>query len=142
MKKILYFDMDGVLCDYKTSFIKKINECPEIKYPQSQMGFFYKLKPLPLVDMIPYLETIYDVYILTRPSVKNPHSYTEKRLWIEKYLGYKFAEKLIISPNKSLNLGDYLVDDNYWNFNGKLILLGSDEFPDHKTVYKYLIDNK
>jgi 5'-nucleotidase len=141
MKKILYVDMDGVLCDYKSAFIEARQRTPEIIYPQSQLGFFMNLKPLPMAyDMDMYFK-IFDTYILTRPSVKNPLCYTEKRLWIEKYLGMKYCEKLIITPNKSLNKGDYLVDDNFWKFDGKLLLLGSEEFPSYSHVYQYLINN-
>jgi 5'-nucleotidase len=41
-----------------------------------------------------------DLYILTAPSVRNPSSYTEKRLWVGEHLGLDAAYKLIISPNK------------------------------------------
>lgn len=141
MKKILYIDMDGVLCDYKSAYLEAVANVPENKYPQSQICFFVNLKPLPLVNMIDYLSKHFDIYILTRPSVMNPLCYTEKRLWIEKHLGYKFCEKLIIHPNKTLCIGDYLIDDNYWDFNGKLLLLGSEEFPTEKQIVSYLIDD-
>ncbi len=35
----------------------------------------------------------------------------EKRVWIEKYFGLEFTEKLIISANKGLLKGDLLIDD-------------------------------
>jgi 5'(3')-deoxyribonucleotidase len=141
-KKILYVDMDGVLCDYKTAYLNAIQRTPEIIYPQSQIGFFLNLKPLPMVcDMDFYYEN-FDTYILTSPSVKNPLCYTEKRLWIEKHLGMKYCDKLIISPNKTLNKGNYLIDDNFWEFEGKLLLLGSKEFPKFNDVFKYLYKNK
>ncbi|MBL4799464.1 MAG: hypothetical protein JKY50_18835 [Oleispira sp.] len=41
-----------------------------------------------------------DLYILTAPSVRNPSSYTEKRIWVERHLGLEAAYKLIISPIK------------------------------------------
>jgi 5'-nucleotidase len=84
MKKILYVDMDGVLCDYKSAFIEARQRTPEIIYPQSQLGFFMNLKPLPMAyDMDMYFK-IFDTYILTRPSVKNPLCYTEKRLCLNR----------------------------------------------------------
>lgn len=38
--------MDGVLCDYEKAYNIKLQENPEIKYPQSQYGFFRGLKPI------------------------------------------------------------------------------------------------
>ncbi|MGB1457883.1 hypothetical protein [Spongiibacter marinus] len=52
-----------------------------------------------------------DVYILTAPSVDNSHCYSEKRDWVEKYLGLSVVENLTISPHKNLNDGHYLIDD-------------------------------
>ena len=80
-----------------------------------------------------------DLYILTAPSVRNPSSYTEKRLWLERYLGLKTAYKLIISPNKGLNLGHYLIDDyiegkGRENFEGQILQFGSKEYPDWKSI--------
>jgi len=41
----------------------------------------------------------------------NPLSYTEKRVWIEKFFGIDFVEKLIICSNKGLVKGAFLIDD-------------------------------
>ena len=53
------------------------------------------------------------------------------------------VERLIISPNKSLLKGDYLIDDNYTGrfqneFEGEFIHFGTSEYPDWKSVRKYL----
>ena len=81
----------------------------------------------------------FDPYILTAPSTRNPFSYTEKRVWIEKYFGVEFTEKLIISSNKGLLKGDILIDDlisgrGQENFEGKIMQFGSANYPDWKTV--------
>ena len=52
-------------------------------------------------------------------------------------------KKLIITPNKGLNKGDYLIDDNATgkgqeNFEGELILIGSTEYPDWISARSYL----
>lgn len=81
-----------------------------------------------------------DVYILTAPSIKNPHCYSEKRIWVEEHLGIEVVNKLIISPNK----GDYLIDDNVSgkgqeNFEGEIIQYGSINYPNWLAVKSYLL---
>jgi len=81
----------------------------------------------------------YDPDILTAPSIRNPLCYTEKRNWIEDKFGIDFVHKLIISPNKGLLRGHYLIDDycegkGQENFVGKLIHFGSKSFPNWKTI--------
>tara|TARA_R110000823_G_scaffold296080_3_gene416111 strand:+ start:46965 stop:47261 length:297 start_codon:yes stop_codon:yes gene_type:complete len=77
----------------------------------------------------------YDVWLLSRPSFKNPLCYTEKRLWVENNLGEEWVEKFILAPDKSLLIGDYLIDDKPWDdFQGKQFLIGSDEYPDWYTI--------
>jgi len=49
---------------------------------------------------------------------------------------------LIISPNKGLNKGDYLIDDNdsgkgQENFEGELLKFGGKEFGDWAKVLAY-----
>jgi 5'(3')-deoxyribonucleotidase len=80
---------------------------------------------------------------LTAPSEHNPLSYTEKRIWIEKHLGFDFVERLIICSNKSLLKGDILIDDHISgkgqeNFEGQLIHFGSEEFLNWVMVQKTL----
>jgi 5'-nucleotidase len=140
----IYVDMDNVLCDYDKAFNRKLREQPEIAYPQSQYGFFLDLEEIfDACDYFALLSKRFDVWILTAPSIQNPMCYTEKRIWVEKHLGYKAAEKLILSPDKSLLKGDYLIDDmvegraKQSEFEGTQIVFGSEEFPDWYTVYNY-----
>ena len=75
-----------------------------------------------------------DVFILSAPSSRNPNSYTEKFLWIEKWFDYDLAEKLILSNYKDFLIGDILIDDHkngkgQDRFNGELILYGSLKYP-------------
>ena len=88
----------------------------------------------------------FDVHILTAPSVRNPHSYMEKRLWIEKHFDYSLCHKLIICSDKGLLRGDYLIDDyidgkGQENFDGELIHFGSDKYPDWSAVMAYLMSD-
>jgi 5'(3')-deoxyribonucleotidase len=91
------------------------------------------------------LQTKYKVYILTRPSIKNIHCYTEKAEWIKKYLGEEMLETMIICPDKSLVKGDYLIDDDHRHgqteFEGEHIHFSKDEkFMNWKQVVEYLMN--
>lgn len=116
-KILIYVDLDGVCCDIYTHAKKKLQEFPQIKYPQSQYGFFMELQPIiDSVETIKYLQEEYgdyfDFWFLTAPSTHNPMSYAEKNYWIRMHFGQKWCDKLIICPDKSLLRGDYLIDDN------------------------------
>lgn len=144
-KKIIYVDMDGVLSDYEESFSRMLKANPKIQFPQSQYGFFRKLKLIQgAKEGISFLNQLqeFEVYILTAPSVNNPLCYTEKREWIENNLGFEMVKKLIISPNKGLNKGTYLIDDHVSGrgqekFEGKVLEFGSKEFPGWREVCEY-----
>lgn len=141
MKRI-YVDMDDTLCDFTTPF--KTGEF-KLKYPQSKVGFFLGLEPLEgAIEGMYTLMTKYDVWILTRPSIKNTNCYTEKAEWIKKYFGENFLEKLILCPNKSLVKGDYLIDDDHRHgqteFEGEHIHFGKNEkFQTWSQVVEYLM---
>ena len=142
---IVYVDMDDVLCHYTESYNAALETNPKIQYPQSQFDFYRKLKPINGgIQAVNYLDSLeaFDVYFLTAPSVFNPLCYTEKRLWIEDHFGLEMTNRLIISPNKGLCKGDYLIDDHVEgrgqeNFEGKLIAFGSSEFKNWDRVVHY-----
>ena len=144
-KKIIYVDMDHTLCDFSASYLEYKEDFPQVEYPHSIPGFFTGLAPLPnAVEVFRWLKNHSDVdlYILTAPSVRNPHSYTEKRLWVEEHLGIDSAYKLIISPNKGLNIGHYLIDDyiegkGQENFQGQVLQFGTSKFPDWQSIKDY-----
>ncbi len=137
--------MDNVLCDFTKSHNEALKRTPEIKYPQSQYGFWRNLQPIDdAIESVNFLisRNEFDVYILTAPSILNPLCYTEKRLWIEDYFGLELVNKLIISPNKGLNKGEYLIDDmnsgkGQENFEGTLLQFGSDKYPNWTGVINY-----
>jgi len=142
---IIYVDMDGVLCDYITAATKAIVNNPAIQFPQSQYGFFTKLDPIQNAirsykRLCAHLN--FDVYILTKPSYQNPLCYTEKRMWVEKYLGFTAVENLIICGHKNLLIGEYLIDDfidgaGQDKFLGTHIHFGSSEYPNWYSIMQY-----
>ena len=90
-KRIVYVDMDDVLCDFSGAYNAALTINPNIKYPQSQYGFFTNLAAIEgAVDSVKALiqSNTYDVYILAALSSRNPIYYTEKRVWIENFFGY------------------------------------------------------
>ncbi len=148
-KKIIYVDLDDTLCDYQGAF-KKVKESePDLKFPQSQPGFYESLKPLPdAIDAFKWLckQEHFDVYILTAPSLYNPLCYMEKRRWVEFYLGFEHVNRLIISYHKNLLLGDYLIDDRVEgrgqeDFTGELIQFGSSGLETWREIKRHISKN-
>ena len=140
---LVYVDMDDVLCQYSAAYAQAEATRPEVHYPQSEAGFFQNLEPMPGgVEAMNWLDENCRVYILTAPSMMNPLSYTEKRIWVEEHLGYYFVKRLIISPNKGLLKGDFLIDDHVEGrgqqyFEGALLQFGSAEYPDWGSVLEF-----
>lgn len=144
IRKKLYVDMDDTICDYSGLWQVYKAKFPDVAYPQSKFGFFSRLKPIPgALEALKELEVYYDIYILTRPSIKNIHSYSEKAEWVEKYLGEEYLERLILCPDKSLVKGDFLVDDWDHNgqadFEGKFLKFKTDRWPNWEVVKNYLM---
>jgi len=117
--------------------------------PQAEFGFFTNLKAIEgAIVSVNFLinSDVYDPYILTAPSIKKPLCYTEKRIWVENYFGLEFVNKLIISPNKSLLKGDFLIDDNIEgkgqeDFEGEVLQFGRELYPTWESSLLYLDKN-
>ena len=146
-KKRIYIDMDGVLCNFVKAYLNDLEKCPTQKYPQSQFGFYIKLEEIPgSVEAFKILEKHFEVRILTRPSIYNLNSYTEKAYWVLDHIGFEALEKLDMSCNKSLHIGDYLIDDTdkdgQLDFKGEFIKFGSENFPNWKYIVEYLLQKE
>jgi hypothetical protein len=148
-RELIFIDMDGVLADAEAKMKEwsdKLGLSTEELFKKKlyHMPGFYL--DLPLVDgareAFYKLSEKYEVYILTAPSWENPSCYTDKRLWVEKYLGDAAYKRLIISNDKSLFSGKALIDDRLkygvTKFKGEHIHFGSGKFPDWKSVLLYL----
>lgn len=142
--KRIYVDMDGVLCNIKWAVDRALILAPDVKYPQSQYGFFRNMHSMEgACWFIRKLAEIHDVWIATRPSYKNPLCYSEKREWVEKHLGEHWCEKLIIIPDKGLLKGDLLIDDTEWpTFEGKQILFGTTPYENWRKVYTAIVSEE
>ena len=113
-RKILCIDMDNVLADFSGS--PRLRNWQEKKRNPSSMygkNFFRDLEPLPgAIEAV--MEIIasnkYDVYILTQPVAKSPHSYSEKVEWVLTHIP-DLMDKIIMCQNKAMVKGDILVDE-------------------------------
>ncbi|KAM6163522.1 5'(3')-deoxyribonucleotidase, cytosolic type [Rhynchocyon petersi] len=77
-------------------------------------GFFLDLEPIPgaleaLREMNEMEDT--EVFICTSPLLKYEHCVAEKYRWVEKHLGPKFVERIILTRDKTVVSGDLLIDD-------------------------------
>lgn len=147
MKKILYFDMDGVLVDFKSGIDRLDSEVKQAYHERYDEvpHIFSLMEPLPGgLDAFRKLSEVFDVYILTTGPWKNPTALNDKLAWVKKYLGDLAHKRLITSHHKNLNIGDFLIDDRTANgaekFSGEHIHFGTSAFPDWETVIKYLME--
>jgi 5'-nucleotidase len=145
MPKILFIDMDNVLVDFdsalprlvdsvKATFAGRLDEVP---------GIFALMEPLHgAIDAFAMLSEKFDTYILSTAPWNNPSAWSDKLLWVRRFLGDHARKRLILTHHKNLCRGDFLVDDRMKNgadrFSGELILFGSPRFPDWNAVVQYL----
>jgi 5'(3')-deoxyribonucleotidase len=152
-KKILYIDMDGVVANFEKAIKIEIPNWDLISDEEiaaltdevcgSIPNFFLNLEPIAgAIETINKLAPHYETYFLSAAMWNVPQSYTEKRLWIEKYFGESFRKRLILTHRKDLNLGHYLIDDRTSHgagkFKGEHLHFGTERFPDWQAIDKYL----
>ena len=150
IKKILYIDMDNVLVDFPTGIAALSDELKEAykgNYDETP-GIFSLMQPMKgAVEAVNALAEHYDIYVLSTAPWRNPSAWSDKLQWIQKYFGKEedspLYKRLILSHHKDLNRGDYLVDDRTKNgaedFQGELILFGSETYPDWDHVVRRLL---
>lgn len=141
--------MDGVLVDFPSAFPHIPNDVLE-KYTNDKdniPGIFSLMQPLEgAINAYEKLSQKYDTYILSTAPWDNPSAWSDKVIWVQKYLGSSAHKRLILSHNKNLNFGDYLIDDRPNNgaseFKGERIHFRQEPFPDWQSVLYYLTEKK
>jgi 5'-nucleotidase len=130
-------DMDGVLADTETHFIRYYEEETGERFDRNQMlgipesqafpdktavwryvntpGFF---RSLPLMkDGTQAIETLmkdFDVYIVSA-AMEFPLSLYEKKLWLEEHFPFISWRNIVFCGDKSIIKTDYLIDDHTKN---------------------------
>ena len=134
-KKIVYFDMDGVLVNFQSG-IDQLNHVDLELYKGNYdkvPNIFSTMKPN--IDMISLWEQMvndnrYDCYILSTSPWYNATAASDKVEWVKKHIPSAF-KRVILSHNKNLNYGHYLIDDRKANgagdFMGTLLKYGGDD---------------
>ena len=114
MRKTLYIDMDNVLVDFSSgmaasdpALLEQFKERPD-EIP----GIFALMQPKPgAIAAYHELSELFDTYILSTAPWENPSAWSDKLEWVKRHLGAPAYKRLILSHNKHLNRGHYLVDD-------------------------------
>ena len=149
MRKIVYIDMDGVIADFNKARANHplSSTTPYKGRPDTIPGIYEDLEPIEgAIESVNILldNPVYDVYFLSTAPWDNPEAWMHKRLWIDRHFETKkIRKRLILSHQKHLMIGDYLIDDRRFNgaseFRGKWIHFGSELYPDWRSVLTYFI---
>jgi len=118
MKKILYIDMDNVLVDFPSGM--KVCNPTLLKEYEGRAdeipGIFALMQPKPgAIEAYHELSELFDTYILSTAPWENSSAWSDKLEWVKRHLGAPAYKRLILSHNKHLNRGHYLVDDRSKN---------------------------
>jgi len=143
--KTLYVDMDNVLVDFRSGLMGlPANMLREYQEHEDDIpGIFSRMMPMPgAIQAFNELTCLFDTYILSTAPWRNPSAWSDKVIWIQKYLGEVAHKRLILTHHKDLNQGDFLIDDRLKHgvdrFRGEHIHFGSEQFPNWSVVTGYL----
>jgi 5'-nucleotidase len=148
-RKLMYIDMDGVVADFDkgaVAWAANLGISPEQFIEQKryrQPNFYFELELIEgAKEAIQELDTMYEIAFVSAPSWGNPHSFTEKRLWIEKYFGQWAKKRMDLSFRKGNYMGHVLIDDRTkygaGDFIGEHIMFGTEPFKSWPDVVQYL----
>jgi 5'(3')-deoxyribonucleotidase len=138
--------MDNVLVNFQSGLDQLSEEV--LQQYEGQLdnipSVFSLMKPLDgALEAYTILASTYDSYILSTAPWGNISSWSDKAAWVQTHLGDSAKKRLILSHNKNLNIGDYLIDDRTANgaaqFMGEHIHFGSAKFPNWNSVLDYLL---
>jgi len=146
-KKIVYFDMDNTLVNFESG-IDKVSPSMRAQYEgelDNVPGIFSTMTPIPtMINLFKEMseDSRFDCYILSTAPWDNPTAASDKVAWVKKHLPLHAYKRMILSHNKHLNIGDYLIDDRTANgageFTGELIQYGTEKFPTAQSIKTYL----
>ena len=153
-RKILYIDMDGVICDFESAFPKlDAGVLAQYRGDEDKIpGLFALMDPIPgAIEAVTELTGLFDTYVLSTVPWGNTSGASQKIEWIQRHFGHEKGtplwKRVILTHNKHLNHGDFLIDDRPRNGaqefpdrnpGGEWIEFGSERFPDWAAVLEYL----
>jgi len=132
-------DMDGVVANFEKGVLDTYrNRHPDKSFvPLEQRTSFYVKEQYPN-ELQPLVEEIYlakgfylnlppiegslealselasrgdEIYICTSPLLSNPFCVQEKYDWVINHLGKDWTKRMIVSKDKTIVSGDFLIDD-------------------------------
>ena len=147
-KQTVFVDMDSVLVNFQSG-IDKVSDEDKTKYEGNMdevPGIFSLMEPYEgAIEGYKWLSKNFDTYILSTAPWENPSAWSDKLLWVKKHLPKAAYKRLILSHNKHLSKGHFLIDDRTANgaddFEGKHIHFGPEghkDFGDWKAVVAYM----
>jgi len=103
--------MDDVIADFYKAAADSLGRVQESRMYDKH--FFLNLEPVPGAKAAVHelLKMGFDIWILSQPLANLPESYIEKVEWIQRHFP-QLTNKIILTQDKGLNVGDYLIDDN------------------------------
>ena len=160
--RIIYIDMDNVIVDFKSG-LDKVSEEIKSQYKDDGTGkphyddipgIFSLMEPVK--DAVESIKAIaetkdYQLYILSTAPWGNPSAWCDKLKWVKHYFDSDkedglFYKRLILSHHKNLCIqqNSWLIDDREANgakdFGERLVLFGSEQFPDWESVKRYFLE--
>ena len=149
----LYVDMDNVLVDF-ASGIDRLEPAVRRAYEgnfDEAPGIFARMDPMPgAVEGFTELSGLFDTYILSTAPWNNPSAWSDKLLWVHRWIGSAEGtpayKRLILSHHKQLLQGTFIIDDRTKRgvdaFEGVHLHFGTDpRFLDWPSVVAYLRDH-
>eukprot|EP00916_Digyalum_oweni_P003233 GHVL01005829.1.p1 GENE.GHVL01005829.1~~GHVL01005829.1.p1 ORF type:complete len:517 (+),score=92.39 GHVL01005829.1:422-1972(+) len=136
--KVFLIDMDNTLLDWDGEFLRRWsdngyslnnfdrkldfeiekcfseNEVAKVMGVLAEDGFFEKLKPLPgAIESLGQLQAVphVEVFLCTSPHPCSKNCAAEKIRWVQNNLPVEFHKRVIITYDKTLVFGDFLLDD-------------------------------
>lgn len=125
------FDMDGVLVDFMAPICKEFkikkskctnykleelfpNKAEEITSFYTKKGYFSDLLPYPgAIDFIKKLQKIDNIkiWLVSRPSIDGPETWSDKIIWINKYLPQLLPTTILVQDKSIIDLDIFIEDD-------------------------------
>jgi 5'-nucleotidase len=151
----ILIDMDGVISDYDGEFLQRwrsrhadkfyvpveerttfyvIDEYPEELKPLAaeillESGFFRDMVPVPgAKEALEAMQAMgFEIFICSSPLSTYKNCVLEKYEWVERQLGASWVRQLILTKDKTVIKGDFLIDD-------KPLITGSQDPPEWEHI--------